>query len=650
MAFFKKSKVPTPKEYRNGRIYDYSTREGRIATAEWLFEQAKTERSAKEAEWQKHEDYYNFAHDTALALKESIEEQGLTWSPACVPDPFIMVESQIIPDIPAPEFHGRDDDRDSSRAKKRELAVKYIIDANRIDEMNTANERRLRKLGDAWWKAFYDETMPFGHKFGNIRVKDISPADIYPDPTARSGGLDACEYVDYVYSMHKNKFYRIYAKELKKQNLTLDDILESYYAPDGLLDSETHPSGMLDDTVQVLEHWFRQPYDTKEAPAGSIACTIQVSGVEVKYIPNYWENTGHQCQLFPFVHYWCIRDENSFYNRSELEPIIPLVDTADRSLATSLFNDAMTANDIVLVEEDALSDGAEISNVPGEVVRVKKGRMGGVARLGGLGSGVKGLDMVEWAQSQMQRTNRNYDENNGRETSRVTTASGLLQLRSDADSQRSIKKADRDAGFRRLYELLDWLALEFWDDDTYLYIGAKSANEEPQEGWYNSKNFATLIPAQFDIMTGEQISDDTKYYPRVDVTISTGEGLSKSPATTVEVLDKLAAITVTADNWKLLAAELEYLDIPQKQDIIESWKKKFEPQEGSIPPKIITALQNDPELLSTLEQVVMGGGTTSPEGGMPSDEVIQGGIPLDIPTESVEGVPVDVPSMPNLPI
>lgn len=652
MSFFKKKKTPTPKEYGDGRIYDYSTREGRIATAEWLFEQARAERSAKEVEWRTSEDYYNMAHSAALEMDSALQDLDIPWRPPCVTDAFIMVESQIIPEIPTPEFHGRDDDRDSVRAKKRELAVKYIIESNRVDEMNTANERRLRKLGDAWWKGYYDESMPFGHKFGNIRVKDISPVNIYPDPTARSGGLDECEYINYVYSIHKNKFYRLYARELKNQGITLDDILDAYYTKEGeeLLDTETHPSGMLDDTVQILEHWFRQPYDTKDAPAGSIACSMQVAGFEIKYIPNYWVNTGHQCQLFPFVHYWCIRDENSFYNRSELESIIPLVDVANRSLATGLLNDAMTANDIIIVEENALVDGEEITNEPGEVVRVKQGHMNGVARLGGLSSGVRNLNMVEWAQSQMQRTNRNYDENNGRETSRVTTASGLLQLRSDADGQRNIKKADRDSGFRRLYELLDWLALEFWDEDVYLFIGAKSENEEPQQAIYNSKEFSTVIPAQYDMMTGEQISEDTTYYPRVDVMISTGEGLSKNPTTTVEVLDKLAAITVTEDNWKILASELEYLDIPQKQDIIASWKKKFEPQEGSIPPEIINALKSDPELLSTLEQVVMGGSAQGPMGGMPSGEVIQGGMPMDIPTDTVQGIPVNVPSAPNLPI
>ena len=644
MALFtkreKKTKVPTPKEYEDGRIYDYSTREGRIATAEWLFAQSKNERSAKEAEWQKHEDYYNNAHDTALEMADAINEQGIPWKPACVTDPFIRVESQIIPDIPQPEFHGRDDDIDSMLAKKRELAVKYIIEANHLEEMNTSNEKRLRKLGDAFWKAYYDDSMTFGHKKGNIRIKDISPADIYPDPTAKS--LDECEYVNHVYSIHKNKFWRLYHKELVKQGLTLDDVLDSYYAPqDGILELETHPTGVKDDMVQILEHWFRQPYDTSEAPAGSIACTMQVSGIEIKYIPNYWQNTGKQCSLFPYVHYWCIRDENSFYNRSELEPIIPLVDTADRELATGLLNDAMMSNDIVLVERGALAQGEQFSNVPGSVVEVEQGRIGGIARLGGLGTGIKNVNMVEWAQSQMQRTNRNYDTNNGRETSRVTTASGLLQLRSDADSQRSIKKSDRDSGFRRLYELLDWLALEFWDEDTYIFIGAKNANEQPQQAVYNSKAFVAISAPKFDLVTGELISEGEEYYPTVDVTITTGNGLSRSPATTVEVLDKLAAITVTADNWKLLAAELEYLDIPQKQDIISTWKNKFEPAENEISPELIEALRNNPDLRAAVEETI----STSQ---VPQEGVIPGGMPLDIPIGQVQGMPIDVPAIQNV--
>ena len=601
MALFKRT--PSPETYEKGRVYDYATPEGRVATAEWLFQQAKDERAAVEAAWRKHSDYYSFAHDTAKEMAEAREEAGLEPLDTCIPDPYIMVESQVDPNVPQPEFHGRDDDLDSAKAKERELAVKYIVEENRLEDMNTSNERRLRKLGDAFWKAYWDETMPCGQRRGNIRIKDVAPQDIYPDPTAGAEGLQAGEYVFYVYTMHKLKFWRLYHGEIKKHGKSLDEVVNAndYREKDDILEPYTQSTASRDDLVQILEFWYRQPFDTKAAKAGAIGCSIQAGGVELKHIPNYWTRTGEQCELFPFVHYWCIRDETQFWNKSELEPIIPLVDAADRELATGLFNDEMMANNIVLIEEGALAPGEEFTNVPGAVVRVNQGRAGGVARLGGLQNGIQSVSMIEWLLGQIQRANRNYDTNNGRETARVTTASGLLQLRSDAQEQTKIKTADRNAGFCRLYELLDWLALEFFDDDRMLFIGAKRQGEEAETVIYNSANYALEVPELVDPLSGETVQERRIYYPRVDVTVSCGDGLGKSPAATVEILDKLAAVPVTADNWKLLAAELEYLDIPQKQEIVEGWREKFAPV---IPPEVTQALESDHDLLQTVEEIV----------------------------------------------
>ena len=600
--FRKKEKTPDPETYKNGRVYDYTTEEGRVATAEWLFEQAKNERTAVEDGWVRNEGYYNFVHAAAAEMREALEEQGIDWTPAVVPDPFIQVESQLVPEVPQPEFHGRDDDADGEKARRREFAVRYIVEENRINDMNTSNERRLRKLGDAFWKAYWDETMPCGEQSGNIRIKDVSPEDFYPDPTAGREGLEACEYVDYVYTMHKLKFWRLYHDVLEKKGILLEDLLQTQYrVEDGLFEPVTSGTLARDDMVQILEHWYRNPCDTKEAPAGAIGCTMQAGGVEIKWIPNYWEKTGRQCRLFPFIHYWCIRDETQFWNRSELDPILSLVDAADRQIAIGQLNDAMMANDIVLVEEGALADGAEFTNVPGAQVTVKQGRMGGVARLGGLNNGIQSVSAVNWFLDQIQRTSRNYDSNNGRETARVTTASGLLQLRGDAETQQKLKKADRDAGFCRLYELLDWLALEYFDDDRLLFIGAKKKGEQPQSLTYNGDAFARRAGVKVDMLTAAVTDEGFDYYPRVDVTVTAGDGLSKNPATTVEVLDKLAASQITADNWELLAAELEYLDIPQKQEIIESWRRKFAP---TVPPEVTQALESDPELLAAVQEAV----------------------------------------------
>lgn len=626
-------KVPDPEQFRTGRIYDYSTPESRVNTAEWLFQQARNERAAKEAEWIKHNDYYNFKHEAVAEMMEAMQEMELPWTPSVVPDCFVQVESQIVPEVPQPEFKGRDDDQDSVKAKERELAVRYIMEANRIDDMNTANERRMCKFGDAFWKAYYDETMRLGREDGNIRIKDVSMQDFYPDPTAGPEGLQAGEYCVYIYAMHKLRFWRLFHKVLTEKGKTLEDVMGTQYRlEDDLLEPYTAGSAARDDLVQVMEFWLRQPADAEDVRAGAIGCTIQAGGMELKYIKDYWEKTHYD--KFPFVHCWRIRDETQFWNKSEIEPILPMVDAADRQLAFAQLNDAMTAADVIVKEKGALTPGTEITNVPGAIWEVEQGRMGGVARLGGLNSGSRMLDSVSWMQEQIQRTNRNYDTNTGKESARITTASGLLQLRSDAESQQKLKKADRNAGFERLYELLDYLALEFFDDDRMIYIGAKKKGEEPKSLVFNSKNYAMREDEVLDPVSNEVIREARTYFPRVDVTVTAGDGLSRSPADTLQVLDKLAATQVTQDNWKLLAEMLELLDIPQKQEIVDEWRRKFEP---IVPPEIIQELENDPALLETVGDVILA--KLDGDNGAANGMVPSGGVPGAVPSEPVGAVP-----------
>lgn len=642
----RKEKSTTVEEMREQRIYDYTTPEGRAATAEWLLQQAKNERTGQETLWKRFEDYYNGKHDVAAELKDQMIEQGLDWTPPEIPDPYIMVESQIIPDVPEPEFRGREDDLDSRRAKERGFAVRYICEANRLGDMNTANERRLRKYGDAFWKAYWDEEMSCGDRKGDIRIKDIPVEDLYIDPTAGRDGLQAAEYVIYVYSMHKFRFWRTYREQLEERGIVLDDITgRRYQTEEGMFEPFTEGTNAQEDLVQVIEFWHKLPEDTDEAEAGSIACSIQAGGQEISYIPNYWVETGRQCKLFPFVHYWCVRDETQFYNRSELAPILSMVDAADRELAMGILNDAFTANDIVLIEDGALKAGEEFTNAPGAKVTVNAGRVGGVARLGGLGSGVKSLSMVEWMLSQVQRANRNFDSNNGRETNRVNTASGLLQLRTDAQEQQGLKRADRDAGFCRLYELLDWLALEFYRDDRMLFIGAKNEHEEPKGIRFNGKAYALQRAGVPDLESGKDAAGES-YYPRVDVTVSCGDPIGKSPAMTLQALDKLAATAVTADNWKLLSAELELLDIPGKQEIIERWQRQFEPK---IPPEVTAALESDPKLLQAISGVVAKINAENDLRAVQSGSVGMGNIPAP-PAPAQSGTGLDMGAGMSLPM
>lgn len=638
--FGRKRKVPKPEEFKESRIYDYSTPESRVLTAEWLFTDAKSERAVTEHYWEKYNDYYNFIRGVSDEMRDFARENQIEWEPAVTVDPWVMVESQIDPKVPEPEFRGRDDDKDSQKAKQREFAVKYIIDANRLEDKNTANERRLLKLGDAYWKAYWDPNMMCGLREGNIRVIDVPVENIYVDPSVRNDGIQSAQFVCYVYRLHKMEFWRMYHKELSKMGVGLEEIATGDYMSKGsIFDLQTQASE--DDTIQVLEHWFKHPADSKDAPAGAVGCSIQAGGREIRYIPMYWTKTGQHGQndLFPFVHYWRVNDENQFYNKSELYPIMGLVDAADRALATAQFNDAMMGNDMILVEEGALAEGEVITNEPGSVVTLRKNAMGRVQRMGGLHTAGQSLNLVNTFAEQIQRANRNFDQNLGKESTRVTTSSGLLQLRSDANTQNKIKKNDRNLGFARLFELLDWLALEFFDDDRVLFLGQKEEEgvvmREANAMVYNGDKFGQAVPAMLDAVTGKPVREAYTYYPRVDVTVAAGDGVDRSKSSTLEVLDKLAAVQPTPQNYKILSAMLDILDIPQKQDIKKEWEQMFHP---ILPMEAQQALASDPDLL----QVVMGLAAekqvqgemqqqAAPSGqmtGMGQSQAVQGGAPM----------------------
>ncbi len=71
------------------------------------------------------------------------------------------------------------------------------------------------------------------------------------------------------------------------------------------------------------------------------------------------------------------------------------------------------------------------------------------------------------------------------------------------------------------------------------------------------------------------VRESWTYWPRVDVTITAGDSLARGKEATLQALQGLTAAPVTAENWKLFAAQLELLDIPGKQDIIAEWEQRF---------------------------------------------------------------------------
>ena len=603
-------------------MYDYTTKENRETIVERLQAHAINEKSSYEKKWNEYNDYYNGIHTAADELHSKFVNmagnEGLGFVPAVCQEPYIQVESQLIPEVPDFQFYGRDDDQDSEKAKQREYVVKYVMQMNDFAQKNMRNERRLGKYGNSFIKVYWDSGKC---ENGDIVVKDVDPSAIFPDPDCDV--FEDCQYVNYVYPLHINVAANIFKKQMEEQELTISDLLSVTDDSDIYANArESHNEY----SIRIIEHWFKQPkdgngqmlwtddegnsHDTIDYKAGDIACVILANGNEMVYIPKYWVRTGSQNKGFPFVHMYRIADTNCLWGISEMEHTIPYTDAIDRELMFAQLNRAYMANDMIIVEEDALSDDSAISNAPGAIITVRANKSSGVKRLGGLNTAIQNFQNNEYFQNEISRTTANYDSNRGQEPARVTTASGISMLNESANRQKTIKNADKISGFDRLYTLVDWTALEFYDDDRMIFIGAIDEDVRKQEAentigsmpanidatkgsiyfQFNTKNMRRIKhPSEFEWVYDEQgkpildeygnpkreaLKDAEYYYPKVDAHVESSAGTTKSTAYILSALENLMNKPLDNVNIVIASAFIKYLDLPQSNELVKDLEKR----------------------------------------------------------------------------
>ncbi len=552
-------------------LYDYSDSLSREATAAFLLDYANRSKDEVSAYWNKMKCYYDGKHAINSHTSSFYEENGLPWIAAQSTDGYIHVETQIDSSIPDFEFVARGKE-DEQKARQRTAIAKYILDSNDMEYKNSRNERRLGIYGSAVWKVCWDNSFING-KNGDVTVEAPSPAQIFTDPTACD--VDGCEYIGYVYKMHKEKAKRIFKKDLRLKRMSFDECLQEraqFSVMQGSLDSTSYETE--DDTVTITEWWFRQPKSGKckktvifdgaekeityEWQSGDIALCVFINGKEVRYVPKYWTSTGNKS--FPFVIYNRIPDEKSIWGKSELEQIIPLIDAKDRELAYAQLNLAYSSNDIIVAEENAFSDGEVPNNTPGAIWKLRPGMMGKVSRLGNCASYSNALySGCEYWKSLIEDTTGNFEVNQGKEPTSVTTATGIALLNERSQTRKSLKNIDRSAGFKRLYSLIDATALEYYDNGRVICVGAA------QDG----------VVFRFGDYTKACDNSGDFYIPAFDIVIHTGSLVQNSRALTLSALTTLLDTQITKENYVLVKAYADALNLPERSAINKYLDERF---------------------------------------------------------------------------
>lgn len=600
-------------------MYNYSDTKAREKTIGFLYDNSLQKRQTYDEYCKLMRRYYDGTHDTTTEMASFINDSGLPWSPTQCTDGYIHVETQIDTNIPEFEFSGRDDDLDSTKAKTREYVVRYVLENNKMDVMNTRNERRINIYGAAVWKVAFDATKKMGQFEGDIVIGNPKIQQILWDPNIEDD-IDDGEYFAIVYPMHKMQVSRTFKKDLKKAGKTIKDFSVGYGYTDTEfmkqeVDSSTYSSN--DDCLQVTEWYFKQPADGQEIidgveftwKAGDIGLVILINGEEIRYNPKYWRKTN--CRMFPASVYCKVPNDETITGKSEIEPIKGYIDAADRALGYAQLNDAFFASDAVLVEKGAIADGGELNNVPGGVTVVNPNKLGGIARIPNSSSANYPLyDAADRFKTMMQNTNGNFDAFQGNSPTKATTATEIAILNDRAKSRQDLKKADRQAGWERLIRLIDYTALEVFDDDRNFFIGAPKEEGDPSSLTFNSNNMRIL-----DDIETQRTGNPSYYYPIIDTKIYMGDGLKNSKAFTISAVKELANMVITPENYKFIEAYIEEIGIPQKVELTEFIEEIIKMQKEAVqqPPQAEQPQISMQEVLSKLNSEELQAVESNPE-------------------------------------
>jgi hypothetical protein len=531
-----------------------------------------------------YDDYYNNEHYSKDQIVALAAEKGWDFVPPVLPDPFIQVESLIDPKRPDFIFKGREGN-DFEKAKERQDAVEYVLYDNKIDDMIPAQERRVNKGGDFFWKVAFDGSIKGPGYIGKITVGDPDASNMFPlHPNIKD--LDEQEMVFYVYPIHRRAACRKWGKKI-------DDLSTNNTQFETEIYSNTPRISEDDDMLQVIEAWYKDD-------DGDIACSVQIDFTEVQFIKKYWINTAASGnKMYPFVQGCKIPVDKSFWNKGEIEAIKDLVDTGDREFLMAVLHDCFDADDMIVCERNALEDGTTIQKTPGGIIYVKDGKRSAIGRLGDMGTNYKSLEMIEFIHQKIQETNGNFDPNQGKAPpSNVKTLGGMQLLNDKGEARKDLKKADRNSAYRRLYELIDWTILEFYNQSRIIQIRGNvdfnNKNKEaiqagqmeakPTTMEFNSDNYKVFDRRMYETLMNQAISNGEEvepgvndeeyyrasvYYPGLDTEIILSNPIQQSKAFTVQATSDIAnqMENLTPAKAELLKSSVENMGLPNGQEI-----------------------------------------------------------------------------------
>ncbi|MGN1096101.1 MAG: hypothetical protein ACI4QR_06900, partial [Eubacteriales bacterium] len=93
--------------------------------------------------------------------------------------------------------------------------------------------------------------------------------------------------------------------------------------------------------------------------------------------------------------------------------------------------------------------------------------------------------------------------------------------------------------------------------------------------FYTKEKLSLITGGDNTAYTSSEYFASRGYIPTIDVRVHIGDGVENSRSFTVSAMSDLIGKTVTEENYPVVRAYINAIDIPSKNDLISQFDKKF---------------------------------------------------------------------------
>lgn len=499
-----------------------------------------------------------------------------------------LIEAQINPEVPTPRVDALELE-DQDKKDMIEGMLTYMSTGPELMRLTSLNERIVKKNSYAVFKVMYNPDYN-GHTFrGRIEITNPHPSNIVPQP-----GIHRVADMDYLFHI---------------ENRTLEYICRRYGEEfRDELDEEAAEFGYLEDMngstqqdknnnmLSVVECWYKDKdgdvclltwcNDTilKDEPKFYYKRDEQGNPIEVEEVdiqeqqidtmgqsvigpdgqPLMQQNTvSVQCHVpksFPFVIWYNIPKEKSFYAKSDVEIISDQQETIKKLLSIEEEKQIKGTTKIFCRKGSGLKD--KLTDSVSQVLETDDPVNDVVAKdLKTPDGSLKDLFLIlkESAKEVLGVT----DAYQGQLDNKQLSGRAIQQLSQNTQARVSVKSKEKEIAFIELYRILYDFLLAFYDEKVPYRL--EGADNKPKFGYFDKGLLVKKDAA------GEY------YYPDFDIYISSDAGITRDKNQLLQSSIDLAVkgILDPVELWTIL----EYLGYPNASAILDMEKEKQQIQQ-----------------------------------------------------------------------